>query len=184
MDCNHFLFTLITFDHRAQVDERCNVTPVRQIDPRGIEIRGDGGSTDIRLALNVAHEGLRRYLSQVVEPHPERSEHPVPLLLLFSDGQHNGPERPEEVADQIKHLRIDEDPVVIACAGVAIDDYDEPDEELLQRIASPGCYVRVENVRHLSAFLAEIGSRGYSTAPEVAMGIQGLIEDQRGRGDR
>jgi len=105
----------------------------------------------------------------------------VPLVLLFSDGHHNAGGRPEEVAQRIKALNIDGDPVIIACAGVATDESDQPDERLLQEIASPECYVRVRDTRLLSAFLAESGSCGYSTAQEVAGVIRGLIEDQRNR---
>ena len=179
---SYFKFVLIPFDDQAKIV--CNVIPVRQIDPKSIEIRGDGGMTNIRHALELAYEGLDRYFREVVDPHPERREHPVPLVLLFSDGHHNAGGDPEEVAQRIKSLNIDGDPVIIACAGVAIDGSDQPDERLLRAIASPECYVQVRNTRLLSAFLAELGSRGFSTAQEVAGGIRGLLEDQRHRGER
>ena len=76
----------------------------------------------------------------------------MPLVLLFSDGHHNAGGNPEEVAQRIKSLNIDGDPVIIACAGVDTDGSDQPDERLLQAIASPECYVRVRNTRMLSDF--------------------------------
>ena len=176
---SYFSFVLISFDDQAKIV--CNVIPVRQIDPKSIEIRGDGGMTNIRHALELAYEGLDRYFRQVVDPHPERNEHPVPLVLLFSDGHHNAEGDPEEVAQRIKSLNIDGCPVIIACAGVATDGSDQPDERLLQAIASPECYRRVRDTRMLSAFLAEAGSCAYSKVEEVAGVMRGLIEDQRNR---
>ena len=85
------------------------MTPVREIDADSIEVRGDGGGTNITAALELAYGGLERYMREVVEPHPERAQHPLPLVLLFSDG-HNGYGNPEPIADQIKRLNIDGEP--------------------------------------------------------------------------
>ena len=179
---SYFQFVLIRFDDQAEIV--CNVKPVREIDPKSIEIRGDGGMTNIRHALELAYDGLDRYFRAKVDQHPERNEHPLPLVLLFSDGHHNAGGYPEEVAQRIKGLNIDGDPVIIACAGVATDGSDQPDERLLQAIASQGCYKQVRDTRLLTAFLANVGSWGYSTVEEVARGMSGLIEHDRGRGDR
>jgi uncharacterized protein YegL len=175
---SYFKLVLIRFGSNAEVDSGCNMTPVREIDPDSIEIRGDGGGTNITAALELAYGGLERYIRHVVEPHSERAEHPVPLVLLFSDG-HNGYGKPEPIAEQIKRLNIDGDPITIACAGVSTDDSDHPDEELLRRIASPECYVHVDSVQLLRAFIAEVGSSAVSTTGEVARIIHRL-QDMRG----
>lgn len=169
---SYFRFVLIRFDDQAELV--CNYKPVREIDPKSIEIRGDGGMTNIRHALELAYDGLERYFREVVLPHAERSMHPVPLVLLFSDGHHNAGGNPEEVAQQIKDLNIDGDAVIIACAGVDTDGSDQPDERLLKAIASPECYVRVRNTRMLSDFLARAGSCAFSRAQEVAGVMKGL----------
>jgi hypothetical protein len=182
VDKSYFQFVLIRFDDQAEIV--CNMEPVRHIDPESIEIRGDGGMTNIRHALELAYDGLDRYFREIVDQHPERNEHPVPLVLLFSDGHHNAGGYPEEVAQRIKGLNIDGDPVIIACAGVATDGSDQPDERLLQAIASPECYVQVRDTRLLKAFLANVASWGYSTVQEVARGMRGLLEYHGGEGDR
>ena len=180
-DRSYYRLVLIRFGTTAEIDRRCNMTPVRQIDADSIELRGDGGGTNIAEGLELAYSGLRKYMEDVVEPHKERSEHPLPLVLLFSDGQ-NGYGQPEPIARKIKELNIDGEPVIIACAGVSTDNSDRPDEALLRSIASPECYVHIENVRALSAFLAEVGSSGVSSVREVAQIIRRLPAP-RGRED-
>ena len=54
-------------------------------------------------------------------------------------------------------MNVDGEPVTIAVAGVAVGDSDL-DEPMMHRIASPGCYMRVEEVSRLREFLAVIGS--------------------------
>ena len=152
-DKSYFTFVLIRFDDEAEIV--CNMKPVRHIDPKGIEIRGNGGLTNTQHALELAYDGLARYFREVVDQHSERKQHPVPLVLLFADGHHNAGGDPEDVAQKIKSLNIDGDPVIIACAGVATEGSDQPDERLLQAIASPECYVEARDTRLLSAFLAE-----------------------------
>lgn len=149
------------------------MTPVRMIDADSIEVLGDGGGTNMTEAMELAHEGLRRYMQETIERHPQRAQHPLPLLLLFSDG-HNTHGDPLPAAEKIKQLQIDGDPIVIACAGVSTDDSDQPDEQLLRAIASPECYVHIDQVRTLSSFLAEVGSSGASTPREVAQVIRRL----------
>ncbi|MDA7979474.1 MAG: VWA domain-containing protein [Pirellulales bacterium] len=173
---SYFRFVLIPFGTTATL--QCNMLPVRQIDADTIEVRGDGGGTNITEALELAYGGLERYMREVVEPHPEKTEHPLPLVLLFSDG-HNGFGQPEPIARKIKDLSVDGESVMVACAGVSTDSSDQPDETLLRAIASPDCYVHIDNVRMLSAFLAEVGSSGASSPREVAQIIHRL-ENMRG----
>ena len=177
-DRSYFRLVLIRFGSKAELEPQCNMTPVRQIDAASITIRGDGGGTNITEALDLAYRGLEQYMREVVEPHPERTEHPLPLVLLFSDG-HNGFGNPEPIAARIKQLNVDGDPITIACAGVSTDDADRPDEELLKRIASAECYLDIDDAQVLSAFLAEAGSSGVSSPAEVAEVIH-QIKDRRG----
>ena len=122
-------------------------------------------------------EGLQQYMQEVIEPHEERDEHPLPLVLFFSDGYNTG-SNPLSYAKKIKNLGIDGEPVTLACAGVSTSPSDQPDEALLKSIASPGCYLSIRDVELLSAYLAEVGSSGASSPKEVAE-IMGRLADMR-----
>src|SRR5262249_45180841 len=88
--------------------------------------------------------------------------HPLPLILLFSDGKHNVGPSPLTVAEQIKALTLDGEGPLIATAGIRYGD-EEPDEQTLRKIASsPECYVRADNLETLRVFLAKGGSSGAS----------------------
>lgn len=171
---SYFKLLLVRFDSAAAVDPRCDMTPVRKIDPDQIEIRGDGGQTNITAALQVALDRLRPYM-QSLQDHPERAEHPVPLVILFSDGEHNVGEGPQTVAGQIRQLNLDGDPVVIAAAGVAVGG-SAPDENTLRTIASSECYVPITNAQVLSRFISSVGSSGVSSAKDVATVIKNVQE--------
>lgn len=173
-DRSYFRLVLIRFGTTAAVDERCNMTPVRQIDADSISVVGDGGGTNVTEALQLAFDGLQRYMAEIIEPHPEKVEHPVPLVLLFSDGYHNGTGDPADVANKIKSLAIEGDAITIATAGVATDASEGPDEGLLRLIASPGCYFPINSVGALTQFLAEVGSSGASSPSEVAKLVERL----------
>lgn len=169
-DRSYFKFLLIRFDTTATVDPHCDMTPVRQIDPDQVQIVGDGGQTNITQALQVARDRLRPYL-QTVEAHSERPEHPLPLVILFSDGEHNDGPPPQSVADEIKKLSLDGESVVIAVAGVAMGG-SQPDEKTLRQLASPECYVPITNAQVLSRFISSVGSSGASRAKDVAAVIK------------
>lgn len=175
---SYFKLLLIRFSDEAVIDPLCDMTPVRMIDPDQIEIDGRGGETDITGALELALIRLRLYM-QGLQRHPERAEHPLPLVLLFSDGQHNLGSGPQPVANEIKSLCLDGDPVVIAVAGVSVG-HSQPDEKMLREIASPGCYVHITNAQALTAFISSVGSSGVSHAREVATVIR-QIEEERPR---
>ena len=87
-DRSYFKLLLIRFDHEAVVDLLCAMTPVRRIDPDRVSIDGRGGQTDITAALELTLMRLTPYM-HALQQHPERAEHPLPLVLLFSDGEHN-----------------------------------------------------------------------------------------------
>jgi uncharacterized protein YegL len=167
---SYFKLLLVRFDSDAAVDPQGDLTPVRKIDPDQIEIRGDGGQTNITAALQVALDRLRSYM-QSLQDHPERAEHPVPLVILFSDGEHNVGAGPQPVADQIRQLNLDGDPVVIAAAGVAVGG-GAPDENTLRAIASGECYVPITNAQVLSRFISSVGSSGVSSAKDIATVIK------------
>jgi uncharacterized protein YegL len=165
-DRSYFKLLLIRFSDEAVIDPLCDMMPIRMIDPDQVEIDGRGGSTDITAALELALMRLRLYM-QGLQHHPERAEHPLPLVLLFSDGEHNLGSGPEPVADEIKRLNLDGDPVVIAVAGVSVGKA-QPDEGTLREIASSDCYVHITNTQALTTFISSVGSSGVSRAREVA----------------
>ncbi len=171
-DRSFFRFILIRFGSVAEVDHLTYMKGVREIDPDSIRIEGTGGGTNMVQALEIACSGLTDYVLRDLAGHPERAEHPLPLVLLFSDGFNNASGDPVAAADRIKALNLDGAGVTIACAGVATQLDDQPDEQLLRRIASPDCYVHIQDVRMLSSFLAEVGSSGASSPAEVAAVIK------------
>jgi hypothetical protein len=165
-DRSYFKLLLIRFGEEAVIDPLCDMTPIRMIDPDLVEIDGRGGDTDITGALELALIRLKIYM-QGLQQHPERTEHPLPLVLVFSDGEHNLGSGPQPVADKIKSLNLDGDPVVIAVAGVSVGKV-RPDERTLREIASPDCYVHIANAQALTAFISSVGSSGVSRARDVA----------------
>jgi uncharacterized protein YegL len=169
-DRSYFKLLLIRFDHEAVIDVSCAMTPVRRIDPDRVSIDGRGGKTDITAALELTLMRLKPYM-QALQQHPERAEHPLPLVLLFSDGEHNVGSGPKPVAREIKALNLDGDPVVVAVAGVSVGG-DHPDEQTLCDIASPECYVHIDKSQLLASFIASVGSSGASRAADVARVIK------------
>jgi uncharacterized protein YegL len=161
---------LIRFSNDAKIAPGCDMTPVRQIDPQTIEVCGDGGQTNITAALQLTRDRLAPYMKSLQE-RPENAEHPLPLVLLYSDGEHNVGDSPAGVAAEIKGLNLDGDPVVIVCAGIAVGKA-HPDEATLREIASPECYFPATELEKLTRFLAEVGSSGLSSAPEIARMIK------------
>jgi uncharacterized protein YegL len=175
-DRSYFKLLLIRFGDEAVIDPLCDMTPIRMIDPDLIEIDGRGGETDITGALELAWIRLNLYM-QGLQRHPERAEHPLPLLLLFSDGGHNLGSGPQPVAAEIKRLNLDGEPVVIAVAGVSVGNA-QPDEQTLREIASPDCYVHITNAAALTTFISSVGSSGVSRARDVAAVIRQIQEDR------
>ena len=169
-DRSYFKLLLIRFDHEAVIDPLCDMTPVRRIDPDLVSIDGRGGQTDITAALELALMRLKPYVDGL-QRHAERAEHALPLVLLFSDGEHNVGSGPKLVATEIKRLNLDGEPVVIAVAGVSSGS-EHPDQGTLCEIASPECYVDITNAQSLVAFIASVGSSGASRAADVAKVIQ------------
>lgn len=171
---SYFKLLLIRFDNDATVDPQADMTPLRKIDPDKIEIRGDGGQTNITAALRLTLDRLRPYM-QSLQDHPERAEHPLPLVILFSDGEHNVGPGPQPVAQEIKQLTLDGESVVIAAAGVSVGD-ERPDEDTLRAIASPECYVHITDSQVLARFISSVGSSGLSKPEEIAARIKTVKE--------
>ena len=159
------------------IDPLCDMTPVRSIDPDLVSIDGGGGQTDITAALELALMRLKPYVDGL-QRHAELGEHPLPLVLLFSDGEHNVGSGPELVASEIKGLNLNGEPVVIAVAGVSVGSK-QPDERTLREIASPECYVHITNAQ-VAGGLHRVGRQfrrfprgrrrqGHQADPEHAM---------------
>lgn len=174
-DRSYFKLLLIRFDDAAVVDPACDAAPVRHIYPDKVEITGDGGMTNITAALQLALDRLRPYMDGL-RAHPERAEHPLPVVLLFSDGDHNVGPGPEGPATDIRNLDLDGEHVVIATAGVSVGE-DKPDEATLSGISSPGCYLHITTARELTRFISAVGSSGLSRAKDIAAKMSGIEPD-------
>ncbi len=106
-------------------------------------IRPGGMGTNITSALETA-------LSILESPMPFEAPYARPVVLLFSDGQHNQAGDP---ADPARRIREQADLVT-----VAFGEGDEVDETLLEEIAtSPRHCYRCTDGKQLRAFLAEVG---------------------------
>lgn len=171
---------LILFGNEATIDPNCRRTPVLEIATEEISFKGDGGGTNLRAALELAHSQVSEYLAEIAE-HPHKNKHPLPLVFLFSDG-HNGDNfgRPEAAAKKLKELSYDSEPILIVTAGVAVDPDDTPDEDTLKAIASQfdgtPLYVPIQKASVLSCLLAAAGSSAASTAGELYDVIRGYLE--------
>jgi uncharacterized protein YegL len=172
---SYFKLLLIRFSNDAQIDPNCDMTPVRHLDSQTIEIRGDGGQTNITAALQLALDRLKPYM-QGLQAHPEHAEHPLPLVMLFSDGEHNVGPAPQAVAAELKSLKLDGDPVVVVSAGVAVGG-SQPDEATLREIASLECYLPVTAADMLTTFICKVGSLGLSSAVDIAKKIKEEISE-------
>ena len=154
---SYFSFTLIRFDEEILLEHY--EVPVRDIDPDSIHFEGGGGMTNITEALETLYTTLTDYM-EGLQQHEESSDHPLPLVILFSDGYQNigEPSSAIEAAEKIKALNLDGDHVMVVTAGVSIGG-DRPDEETLRAIAGrPNWYQHIDNVTALSEFIAKVGS--------------------------
>ena len=163
---SYFAFTLIRFDEDILLEHY--EVPVRDIDPDTVHFEGSGGMTNITGALETLHSTLEDYMAGL-QKHPERNEHPLPLVILFSDGYQNigDSSTAVEAAAKIKALNIDGDHVMVVAAGVSIGG-DKPDEQTLRAIAGrPNWYQHIDNVTGLSEFIAKVGSSGAASPAQL-----------------
>ncbi|MDX2037861.1 MAG: VWA domain-containing protein [Isosphaeraceae bacterium] len=171
VDRSYFRLLLISFETLASVVPHCDMRPIREIDPETIQLSAMGGSTNLTAALDIAYDRLLAHIAEI-EKHPERDRHPLPIVLIFSDGEHNEGFDPRPVAERIKALAIDGESVVIAAAGIGLSG--GFGEMVLRTIASPECYVDIRNVSQLSAFISSVGSSGASGSKAVSSVIKKL----------
>ena len=146
------------------------MTPVRRIDPERVSIDGRGGKTDITAALELALMRLKPYM-QALQQHPERPSIRCRWCSCSPMGNTTSAPARSVLPSEIKSLNLDGEPVVIAVAGVSVGD-GRPDEKMLRQIASPDCYVHIDNAQLLTAFIASVGSSGISRAVDVARVIK------------
>ena len=176
---SNFRVLLIVFATEPYIHPQCRRTPVLEIDTDRIILRGEGGQTNMPEAFRLARQQIEEYLAEISD-HPQQSKHPIPLVLIFSDG-HNNPKFGDPVteASVLKELRYDSLPILIVTAGVAVDEEDVPDENLLKAIATKTdegvpLYVPIQRADVLSIFLANTGSSAASTAGELHQIIRRL----------
>ncbi|MDP7204099.1 MAG: VWA domain-containing protein [Pirellulaceae bacterium] len=163
---SYFSFTLIRFDEEILLEH--DEVPVRDIDPDSIHFEGGGGMTNITEALETLSTPLTDYMERL-QQHEESSDHPLPLVILFSDGYQNigDPSSAIEAAGKIKALNLDGEHVMVVTAGVSIGG-DRPDEETLRAIAGrPNWYQHINNVTALSEFIAKVGSSGAASPAQL-----------------
>jgi hypothetical protein len=162
----YFVLLVITFNDQVQVQFGPDICGLCETD--NLVFGKAKWGTNIGLALSKAYEVLLQWMPRM-EEHGERDEFPLPRVILFSDGQ-NQCDSPDPLAEaeKIKALNIDDEPVVIATAGVSVGDTDWPDEELLKSIASSReCYFHIDSAKELKRFLAVVGSVTHSTVREM-----------------
>jgi hypothetical protein len=186
VDRSYYRLVLITWAAEPEVHPGCNVTPVRHFDSANVVLRGDGGPSNMARALEFAREGLSRYVSEVLEPHTERSSHPLPAVILFSDGL-NETSDPVPVAKQIRELGVDEDTVSLAAVGVSAEDSEPANEDLLRSLVCPEHYLPISESNRLyrgfgDDLLATMGptKREYRLASrdEIAAVLRRMIDRQ------
>ena len=153
---NYFNFTLFEFSEDATLVQPFDAMPVRHIDPDDYRLQPNGSMTNITSVLEAVRDRVKAVI-ETIRQHPNRKDHPLPLVILVTDGCHNSGPPPEAVAEEIKSMEVDGDHVTLAVAGVTVGNSDL-DEPMMHRIASDGCYMRVEDVNKLRQFLAVVGS--------------------------
>jgi len=168
---SYFKVLLIRFDETASVIPGYEMVPVRDIDPDALQLEAKGRATNFQAALNLAERHLRDYLALLAD-HPDIETFPVPLVLLFSDGDSNRGD-PLAAAGSLKKLRMGSDPVVLLCAGIT-EGGSSVNEDLLRKTASlPECYQRISDLETLKEWLVKVGSSGKSSAADLAALIRG-----------
>jgi len=111
--------------------------------------------TNIYAALDLAH----KHCLEVIRAEKNDMRWLRPVVLLFSDGEHNTGPNPEQMADE---LRETADLVTIAFG-------DDADEATLRRLATtPQHFVRCSDGRQLRNYLAAVGKTLSST---IASGV-------------
>ena len=152
----------------ANNDELCQ--PCNEIDADEVSYRGTSGGTKIKQAMVFIEDLLEQYEHLYLRHHSELDVHPVPLIILLSDGK-NGDGNPVPVAERIKSMPLSIGvPPMIVTVGIEYGG-DTPDVELLKNLASSEdrrpLYFDISQAELLVEFLAEVGSSGSSSPAEV-----------------
>jgi len=135
-------FYAIVIDFSTKAEVKHNLQKVSDL--QNLLPIATGGGTSITAGLEKAFEILMNKENQNNE-----FSFLKPVILLFTDGNHNQGVAPNELATQIKK---DVDIVTIAFGNDA-------DEKILMEIAtSPQHFYRCKNGKELRMFLAEVGA--------------------------
>lgn len=145
---SYYRLVLITWGAEAELYPECNMAPVRQVDIADVFVRGDAGASNMAKALEFACAGLSKYLAEVVERHPERSAHPLPVVIIFSDGLDETSD-PVPIAKQIRELSVDGIAVPLVTVGVSAEDSEPANEELLRSLVCPEYYLPIADSRRV-----------------------------------
>ena len=157
--------TLLQFGDSTSVMCGCDDKWAGDIDSDTISLAANEGSTNITSALEEAYRRLVPFC-EMANNRKDKSKHPIPLVILFSDGKHNAAgTRPKEIADKIKSLNVDGQPVAIAAMGIHHGS-DNPDVSGLSEIASTDLYATVSDLNKLTAQISKLGS--YTGNQELA----------------
>jgi len=154
---DHFHVAVVDFDDDAQI--LASVTKATAL-AGGMKKLSPGGATNITDGLEKAAELVSGFVA------PDGLTPLRPIVLLFSDGEHNVGDGPDEVA---KRLKSKADLVTVAFG-------EDADETLLKRIAtSPQHFYRCKSGAQLRQFFATVGktmtksmARGQNTAQALA----------------
>jgi hypothetical protein len=148
LERSYYRLVLITWGAEAELYPGCDMAPVRQVDIADVFVRGEAGTSNMAKALEFAYAGLSKYLAEVVEPHPERSAHPLPVVIIFSDGLDETSD-PAPIARQIRELSVDEIAVPLVTVGVSAEDSEPANEELLRSLVCSEYYLRISELGRL-----------------------------------
>ena len=144
----YYRLTLIKWGASAELVRNCNMVPVRELNPEDVIVVGNGGKSDMATALELVHTELQRYFSEIVQPHSERDQFPLPVVVVFSDGWNQGRD-PTTIARQIKLFNVDGITVPLVTVGVAAKNSEPANEELLRSLAHPYPYTPDTDVTHM-----------------------------------
>jgi uncharacterized protein YegL len=160
--CNKDAFdvALVVFDTSAEVREP--LQPATQLQGRFASLdllERHGGSTNVTVGLTKAEEIVEQALKRPVEQLR-------PVVLLFSDGEHNTGPKPFKVAKRLKGK-----------ADIVTVNYGLRGQEVLKRIAtSPQHFYACADGSSLRAFMAAVGDTLTTTMARKTDATDALAE--------
>ena len=139
----YFSFSLVLFGSSSEIV--ADAVGINDVDPAAIVIDGQGGTTNLTLAL-VDAAGL-------VQRHAQ-AHHCPPFVFLYTDGNPDDVNAALAAADRLKRT-----PLPCGAARLVTLGFGTVNDQLLQRLAtSPEFYKRVSNSEELSRLLPAIGT--------------------------